>query len=319
MTRMAAWFANLRIGAKSALAPALAILGLICVAAGAVLVFARLTQDFRSLNETSFVRFAEATNLERSALRVNAELYAIISLAANANETARVATLTAAVLQHIDALTRGATAVAADAGTAGDGKAIVATLAAYAKSARDMLDMAKADAGMALLLMGGVQDDFDKLAGLLGNRVEAADHARAATYQSALASIGQARALLVAAAILATLLAAAATATAIRAISAPIVTLTAAMTRLAAGTTEVAITGCARRDELGAMARALEVFKENTIERARLRREQEAEREARLAHAQIGMDISTPSLPTLRGWWEGRILTRRRKRESRSA
>ena len=56
---MFAWFANLRIGAKSALAPSLAIVGLIGVAAGSILVFHRLTQDFRSLNETSFVHFVQ--------------------------------------------------------------------------------------------------------------------------------------------------------------------------------------------------------------------------------------------------------------------
>jgi phosphoenolpyruvate-protein kinase (PTS system EI component) len=144
------------------------ILGLVGVAAGSVLVLQRLTFDFRSLNETSFVRVAEATKLDRAILRVNAELYAISSLAANSNEAAAIAARIAAVLKRTDEITQNANAVARLAGEAGDGAAIVATLAAYAKGAREMLDMTKLDAGMALLLMSGAQDNFGKLEALLG-------------------------------------------------------------------------------------------------------------------------------------------------------
>ena len=188
---MIAWFANLSIGARSALAPALAVLGMIGVAAASVMVFERLTQDFRSLNEVSFDGFAKATKFERSILQVNAELYAVSSLAANSSEAAQLATRTATVLKRFDALSKDATSVA---DLAGDSKMLLATLAAYAKSAREMLDMTSVDAGMALLLMGGVQDNFATLEALLGTLVEAADRGRIGTYQSALGSIGTARA-----------------------------------------------------------------------------------------------------------------------------
>ena len=80
------------------------------------MVLARLTQDFRSLNETSFVRFAEAAKLDRAVLRVNAELYAIGSLAANANDAKLLAARIAAVQQRMDDLTRDAAAVTGLAG-----------------------------------------------------------------------------------------------------------------------------------------------------------------------------------------------------------
>ena len=280
---MVGWFADLRIGAKSALAPALAIVGLIAVAAGSVLVLQVLTRDFRSLNETSFVRFARATELDRAVLQVHAEIYAISSLAANANDAALVAKRAAAVVQRFDELSRMADQVA---GGSDEGKATVTVLAAYAKSARDMLDMTNTDAGMALLLMGGVQDNFDKLEKLLNTLVMTAVRSRESTYQGALAAIDKARAGLIAATVLTTLLALLATAVATRAISRPIVALTAVMTRIASGETDVEISGRERRNELGAMARALEVFKENALERSRLLREQEAEYNARLARTQ---------------------------------
>jgi methyl-accepting chemotaxis protein len=55
-----------------------------------------------------------------------------------------------------------------------------------------------------------------------------------------------------------------------RQVSRPITTITAAMSRLAAGDGTVSIPGGDRRDEIGAMAKAVEVFKENTVEIARL-------------------------------------------------
>ncbi len=286
VTRIGAWFGNLRIGAKSALAPAFGIIGLIAIAAGSILVLEQLTQDFRSLNETSFVRFAEAAKLDREVLRVNAELYAIGSLAANANDPKLLGTRIAAVQQRMDDLIREAAEVTGAAGGAGDGKAIVATLIAYRQSARDMLDMTAADAGMALTLMSGVQDNFVRLGGLLDALVEAVDRGRAETYQGALASIGAARAGLLGAAALATLLAILAAVMATRAISRPVAALTVVMTRMAQGSSEAAIAGCEGRNELGAMARALRVFNDNAIERDRLLREQGVDREARLVHAQ---------------------------------
>jgi methyl-accepting chemotaxis protein len=55
----------------------------------------------------------------------------------------------------------------------------------------------------------------------------------------------------------------------------PIVALTVAMRRLAAGDTGTEIPNATRRDELGAMARAVEIFKQAAIENARLRVEQD--------------------------------------------
>ena len=60
-----------------------------------------------------------------------------------------------------------------------------------------------------------------------------------------------------------------------RGIATPIRGMTAVMGRLAAGDNGVQIEGQERRDEIGAMAQAVEVFKRNAIENARLEAEQE--------------------------------------------
>ncbi|MEE3623220.1 CHASE3 domain-containing protein [Nitrospirillum sp. BR 11752] len=70
------------------------------------------------------------------------------------------------------------------------------------------------------------------------------------------------------------------------AIAAPIAALTDRMRRLAEGDRGITIDGLGRRDEVGAMARALEVFKQNAIEADRLAAEQRQAEEAKLRRAQ---------------------------------
>jgi methyl-accepting chemotaxis protein len=66
-----------------------------------------------------------------------------------------------------------------------------------------------------------------------------------------------------------------------RGVSRPIGAMTQAMRELASGRLDLAIPGTGRRDEIGAMAGAVEVFKQNAIERLRLEAEaKETERRA---------------------------------------
>lgn len=73
-----------------------------------------------------------------------------------------------------------------------------------------------------------------------------------------------------------------------RSISAPILTITAAMRRLAEGDTAETAPGAARRDEVGAMAKALEVFRQQAIAAAALEAEAAvARRDAEANRAQM--------------------------------
>jgi methyl-accepting chemotaxis protein len=65
-----------------------------------------------------------------------------------------------------------------------------------------------------------------------------------------------------------------------RAISQPISAMTAALTGLAAGDFNVALPGQSRRDEIGEMAGAARIFKDNMIETERLRAEQLVDQQA---------------------------------------
>ena len=70
------------------------------------------------------------------------------------------------------------------------------------------------------------------------------------------------------------------------AIAGPVVGMTAAMRKLAEGDTEVTVPGVGRKDEIGAMAGTLHVFKDNRIAADRLAAEQEAEQKVKAQRAE---------------------------------
>ncbi|WP_119678725.1 methyl-accepting chemotaxis protein [Indioceanicola profundi] len=67
-----------------------------------------------------------------------------------------------------------------------------------------------------------------------------------------------------------------------RLVGSPLRTLQTAMTKLADGDLQVAVTGTERGDEIGAMAKSVQVFKDNALEMERLKKAQE-ERDAQAA------------------------------------
>lgn len=79
-----------------------------------------------------------------------------------------------------------------------------------------------------------------------------------------------------------------------RAIGTPITRMTGVMQRLASGDNTVDVPHTTRRDEVGAMAKAVQVFKENAIEMERLRAEQaEAERSAAAQKRQALQELAS--------------------------
>ncbi|MBF9235477.1 methyl-accepting chemotaxis protein [Microvirga alba] len=74
-----------------------------------------------------------------------------------------------------------------------------------------------------------------------------------------------------------------------RLVQRPLAGVTEAINRLSSGNTDVTATQdlAARQDEIGAVARALEVFRRNAIEARRLAVEQEAENDAKMHRAQV--------------------------------
>ncbi|WP_428697074.1 methyl-accepting chemotaxis protein [Stappia sp.] len=86
-----------------------------------------------------------------------------------------------------------------------------------------------------------------------------------------------------------------------RLLALPLNSITSAMSRIADGDLAIEVPGLERRDEIGAIAAAVEVFKANSIERARLEQAQQAEQAAKQRRVEavdrlidlFGADVST--------------------------
>ena len=88
-----------------------------------------------------------------------------------------------------------------------------------------------------------------------------------------------------------------------RGMSRPLTAITAVMNRLSSGDTDVAIPGGDRKDELGTMAVAVDVFRRNMIEAGAMRQAQEtAKAQAELEKKACSARWPTVSRPTSRAW-----------------
>jgi methyl-accepting chemotaxis protein len=148
-----------------------------------------------------------------------------------------------------------------------------APLDTYITSAGQMVDLAATDRAQAVAAMPGFMKQFTTLEGAMSDasdRIEAASTAAASRAKSvALFSEILMTAAVVAGVIFAGILIVISRAAIVR----PVLNLANDMRRLAAGQNDITVSGAGRADEIGEMAKSVEVFRQSGIERARLEAE----------------------------------------------
>jgi methyl-accepting chemotaxis protein len=167
---------------------------------------------------------------------------------------------------------------------------VKATVSSYfAKMDQSVAFAMKDQDAAALRVSNGEGRDLRmKVRTLLGERIDAnqknldaaADEAEAlASSTSTTLMVSSAFGILVAIALLGSIV--------VFAVVRPLGAMTGAMGRLANGDLAVDVTGTERRDEVGELARSLQVFKDNAIEAHRLAAEQEVENQAKMRRAEV--------------------------------
>jgi methyl-accepting chemotaxis protein len=150
---------------------------------------------------------------------------------------------------------------------------IKAPLDTYIKSAGQMVDLAGTDRAQAIAAMPGFMKQFTTLEGAMSaasDKIEAASGVAAARAKS----VAKFSEILMTAAVLAGIIFAAILIVISRAaIVRPVLNLAADMRRLAAGQNDITVSGAGRADEIGEMAKSVEVFRQSGLERARLEAE----------------------------------------------
>jgi GGDEF domain-containing protein len=147
-----------------------------------------------------------------------------------------------------------------------------ATLAGYQWAARQMIEFARQDPAYGVMMMGYVEEYFRQLRALLAETIDRAQKRKNETVAEILADLRAIRAFLIALAAIGTVVSIASALSIARVIAAPTIRLTKTMTVLASGELAIAVPDLDRRDEIGAMARAVAVFKDNMVNEQRLSR-----------------------------------------------
>lgn len=274
---MSSWFAKVRIGTKLSVSPVASLVGLLLLAIGAYWILNSVRGDVAYLNGVAFARSQTASRLQTGVAEVQTKLYELAAYSANSNGGN-------AVDQRADSLRRSISEVVRITGELEhlypeEAAAIRTPLLKWQKSSADAAEMLSADPALGLSFVGIADDDFRVVATELNRIIKITDDVRFSTYNEletniARATGGSVALIVVIAAILAivTLLTG-------RAISLPIRKLTNVMSALAAGELHSVVPEVQRGDEIGSMARAVEIFKQSLLLNASLQSERQVEAE----------------------------------------
>ena len=156
--------------------------------------------------------------------------------------------------------------------------AIRAVVAQYHKAVGDVLEMLDADPATALAMLANVEKIYSGLHMQVEGIAAGQDRDIADVQEATVASADRAISILLIAGLVGLVVSLLVTWLLARHIIHGITGATATMVRLAGGDLSVEIAGLGRGDEVGAMAQALEVFKESAVEAERLRAAREQER-----------------------------------------
>ena len=173
------------------------------------------------------------------------------------------------------------------------------TLAAYAKDATQTADVVEQDAYVAAMVMNDAQRQFEIAHNEIRNLVASSEVIRHEADRRAAESLSRATYEIEVAAALAIALSLSAGLFFSRLISLPIKAMTSVMARLAQGQLEIDLPDTDRGDEVGAMAIAVEVFRDNAIKARQLSEEQAQSAAAKAAR--------THALEALMREFEGKI------------
>lgn len=143
-------------------------------------------------------------------------------------------------------------------------------------------DQAGLDAFVTSTLYPTIDPITDVIAGLISLQVHEVD----SEYQSTTAAFQQSLFISIGLALVGLFAMIAGAFVVLKRVVKPVAALTDAMTKLARGAWETIVPAVDRHDEIGQMARSVEVFKKNGIENVRLQAEQAKEQEARLTRAE---------------------------------
>jgi methyl-accepting chemotaxis protein len=277
---MTTWFNNLSLRVKMSLGPIFLVVALVGLA---IYSLHLLSSNERSLDELgdAFKRAALVAALDDKVTGIHARLYQLTSVASNDSDAAKAKSLGDALRKDIGEI--GGSFAKMAAGIGGDPAReklrddVAKTLKDYASAGSQVIDMSS-NSSYALIFMNSAQQAFDSFSDLQKRLADSVDKERTALVAQTAATAQRARVIFIAATSLIAVIAISLTLLLGTLISRPVIAIAQALRRLAGGelTIETPYTG--RRDEIGAIADSLGVFKETAVAAEKLTAERERQR-----------------------------------------
>ncbi|WP_425450373.1 methyl-accepting chemotaxis protein [Virgifigura deserti] len=284
-------FNDLRLSIKVLIAPGVVLLALLLMAILATFNANEQQTATQRLDNHVFEPLRDAMELKDATTLFHARLFALISTAANETDKERLAVEAAALtplLEQNQAMLEELTGALSNDPTGQERVAAAeTTFKAYSEGAAETIEMAQLDAAYGVMMMGDTNKQFEILRAQFEALSDGLQERRTSIVADMLAGMATARNTLVILVIGAALLSILSAVMVGRAISQPVVRLTRIMTTLAGGDSSVDVPDRARRDEIGEMAQAVQIFKENGIQREQLEAQQAQERISKERRAQV--------------------------------
>ncbi len=279
-------FGDIPISVKILLTPFIIIIALFGLTVYVVNLLNSQQQQVIYLDGQVSSALEQTLILAHDATKVEANLYRMTSAAANESDASRLAALGSRLTDTLDRLTASEAKFQLGLLPA-RAKDLDQLFTAWKKQADDVIDMTRTDAAYGVMLMGQTEDAYQKLADNLGTiRTEAEDN-RHHIANGMLSAMAQSKAVFVAIAIAATLVVILMSLSIGWAIANPVRELSGTMLELAAGNNDVPVRHSHRKDEVGAMAGAVEIFRLHAIDNGRLHKQTLEDSEARAHRADV--------------------------------
>jgi len=268
--------ANARIAIKIFIAPLLLVACIVVLGLVFHLAIGRQGDALERMVSVSFANSRAAAELDGMAASIQSNIYRLLGWQTAREDKDKIKALDDEVRKDIKSFADKTgvllTALGAD-------PAAAKQIKDYGFAVGDVLDIYASDPITALSMMGAAEVEYDGTHKLLRGLAERTAAKAAEDYRdtTALAHSTELEYFAVLAASLA--LGTAVTLAMVRLIAGPVTGLTGIMGRLADGSTDVAIPSLDSRDEIGAMARAVAVFRDGMEKAARLEAEQRSQRD----------------------------------------
>ncbi len=283
----ASWrrLADVPIYAKVSLAPGLILIVLLLLSLASLRMLNIADTHLRAISERAFPTYQRAAETKDAVNAIQTALQHTLSVAANESDAARIVKVVTPVHQAIARATAAFDLLRRQIGAQSE----VATKQAkfygeYQAAAAEVLKAAESDPATATMLMTDVDELFANLTVMLDGTKSQADTASQTMSREAIEEAGVERLVLLASLTVALIICIGIMIAISHAIGAPIMRLTGRMAAMADDDLDRDIPALDRGDEIGAMARAVDVFRGNGLRARENAAEREQEQAAKLRH-----------------------------------